>query len=161
MCGCESCTIKKIEHWRIDAFERWGWRRLLRVPWIERRSNQWILKEISLNIHGKDWCWSWSSYISATWCEEPTHWKGPWCWERLMAEGEVGNREWNGWMASPTQWKWAWPKSGWRTGKPGVLQFMWSQSQMKLSDWTTAMVDAWPQVTSYYGKNTGRIPMLQ
>ena len=45
--GCESCTIKKAEHWRIDAFELWSWRRLLRVPWTARRSNQSILKEIS------------------------------------------------------------------------------------------------------------------
>ena len=47
MCGCKSWTIKKAEHWRIDAFELWGWRRLLRVPWTERRSNQSLLKEIS------------------------------------------------------------------------------------------------------------------
>ena len=47
MCGCESWTIKKAEHWRIDAFELWCWRRLLRVPWTARRSNQSILKEIS------------------------------------------------------------------------------------------------------------------
>ena len=47
MYGCESWTIKKAEHWRIDAFELWHWRKLLRVPWTERRSNQWILKEIS------------------------------------------------------------------------------------------------------------------
>ena len=127
MYRCESCTIRKTEHWRIDAFELWGWRRLLRVPWIERRSNQSILKEITLNIHGKDWCWIWSSYISATWCEEPTHCEGPWCWERLRAEREVGNREWDSWMASPTQWTQVWPNSGWRTEKPGVLQFMWSQ----------------------------------
>ena len=47
MYGCESCTIKKTEHWRIDAFELWCWRRLLRVPWTARRSNQSILKDIS------------------------------------------------------------------------------------------------------------------
>ena len=47
VCGCESCTIKKAEHWRIDAFELWCWRRLLRVPWTARRSNQSIVKEIS------------------------------------------------------------------------------------------------------------------
>ena len=47
MYGCESCTVKKAEHWRIDAFELWCWRRLLRVPWTERRYNQSILKEIS------------------------------------------------------------------------------------------------------------------
>ena len=62
------------------------------LPWIARRSNQSILKEI-LNIHWKDWCWSWSSNILATWCEQLTHWKITWCWERLKAKGEgVGRR---------------------------------------------------------------------
>ena len=55
--GCESWTIKKAERRRIDGFELWCWRRLLRVPWTARRSNQSILKEIILNIHWKDWCW--------------------------------------------------------------------------------------------------------
>ena len=93
--GCESWTIKKAEHWRIDAFELWCWRRLLRVPWTARRSIRFILKEISpeysLEIHWKNWCWSWSSNTLATWCEEPTHWKRPWCWERLRTRGEVGD----------------------------------------------------------------------
>ena len=53
--GCESCTIKKSEHCRIDAFELWCWRRLLRVPWIARRSNQSIQRRSILNIHLKDW----------------------------------------------------------------------------------------------------------
>ena len=75
MYGCESWTIKKAEHRRIDAFELWCWRRLLRVPWTARRSNQWILRKINPNIHWKDWCWSWRSNILATWYEEPTHWK--------------------------------------------------------------------------------------
>ena len=61
MYGCESWTIKKAEHQRIDAFELWGWRKLLRVPWTARRSNQSILKKSVLNIHWKDWCWSWNS----------------------------------------------------------------------------------------------------
>ena len=64
MYGCESWTIMKAECWKIDAFELWCWRRLLRVPWISRRPNQSILKEIiplGLNIHWKDWCWSWNS----------------------------------------------------------------------------------------------------
>ena len=65
-------NIKKAECRTIDAFELWCWRRLLRVPWTERRSNQSILKEINPNIHWKDWCWSWSSNTLATWCEELT-----------------------------------------------------------------------------------------
>ena len=121
MYGCESWIIKTAECRTIDAFELWCWRRLLRVSWIARRSNQSILKEIILNIHWKDWCWSWSSNTLPT-CKEPTHWKRPWCWARLKA-GEVDDRGWDGWMASPTQWTWIWLSSGswcW-TGKPGVL----------------------------------------
>ena len=60
MYECESWTVKKAEHWRIDAFELWCWRRLLRVPWTARRSNQSILKVSVLNIHWKDWCWIWT-----------------------------------------------------------------------------------------------------
>ena len=82
-----------------------------------------------LNIHWKDWCWSWNSNTLATWCEELTHWKRPWGWERLKAEREGDDRRWDGWMASPTQWTWVWvsPGSWWCTGKPGMLQFMGSQ----------------------------------
>ena len=87
MYGCENWTIKKTECRRIDTFELWCWRRLLIVLWTERRSNQSILKAV-LNIHWKDWCWSWSSNTLATWCEEPTHRKRPWCWERLKTKGE-------------------------------------------------------------------------
>ena len=106
MYGCESWTINKAEHWRIDAFELWCWRRLLRVPWTAGRSNQSILKEISPECSLKDWCWGWNSNTLATWCEELTHWKRSWCWERLKAEGERDNRGWDGWRASPTQWTW-------------------------------------------------------
>ena len=63
MYGCESWTVKRAECWRIDAFELWCWRRLLRVPWTARRSNQSILKEISPGVHWKDWCWSWNQYF--------------------------------------------------------------------------------------------------
>ena len=71
--GCESWTIKKVEHWRINAFELWCWRRLLRVPWTARKSNQSILKEISLGVLWKEWCWSWNSSTLATSCEGLTH----------------------------------------------------------------------------------------
>ena len=103
MYGCESWTIKKAEHQRIDAFLLWCCRRLLRVSWTARRSSQSIVKEISPNIHWMDSCWSWNSNTLATWCEELTHWKRPWCWERLKA-GECYDRGWDGWMASPTLW---------------------------------------------------------
>ena len=136
MYGCERWTIKKAERWRIDAFELWCWRRLLRVPWTARRSNQSILKEIYPDIHWKDWCWSWNSNIFATWWEEVTHLKRPWCWKRLRAGGEGDDRGWDGWMASPTQWTWIWVNArswGW-TGRPGVLQL-----QKFGHDWETEL----------------------
>ena len=61
-----------------------------------------------MNIHWKDWCWSWNSNTLATWCKELTHLKRPWCWERLKTEGEGDDRGWYGWMASPTRWTWVW-----------------------------------------------------
>ena len=138
MYGCESWTIKKAESWRIDVFELWCWRRLLRVPWTTRRSNQSILKEI-LNIHRKDWCWSWNSNTLATWCEKLTHWERPWYWKRMKVGGEGDDRRWDGWMASLTWWTWVWASSGswWWTGKPGVLQSMGSQRVRH--DWVTEL----------------------
>ena len=88
---------------RIDVFELWCWRRFLRVPWTARRSNQSILRRSVLGVHWKVWCWSWNSNTLATWCEEMTHLKRPWCWERLRAGGEGDDKGWNGWMASLTQ----------------------------------------------------------
>ena len=96
------------------------WRRLQ-----ENQTSQFWRKSV-LNIHWKDWCWSWSSSTSATWCEELTHWKRPWFWERLKAGGEGNDRGWDGWMTSQTRWTWVWASSGnwWWTGKPGVVQSM-------------------------------------
>ena len=127
MYGCESWTIKKAECRRIDAFELGCWRRLLRVPWTGRRSNQSILKV--LNINWKDWCWSWNSKTLPTWCKELTHWKRPWDWERLKAGREGDNRGWDGWMASPTKWTQVWVNSGscWWTGRHGMLQSIGSK----------------------------------
>ena len=138
MDGCESWTIKNAECRRIDAFELWCWRRLLRVRWTAKRSNQSILK-INPGVHWKDWCWSWNSNTLATWCEELTHWKRPWCWERLRAGGEGDNRGWDGWMASPTQWTWVWVNSEgwWWTGRSGMLRFMGSQRVG--NDWATEL----------------------
>ena len=81
-----------------------------------------------LSVHWKDWCCSWNSNNLATWCEDLTHLKRLWCWERLRAGGEGDNRGWDGWMASLTRWTWVSVNSGswWWTGRPGVLQFMGS-----------------------------------
>ena len=126
MYGLESWTVKKAQHQRIDAFELWCWRRLMRVPWTSRRSNQSILKEISPE-YSLDWCWSRNSNTLAIWCEELTHLKRSWCWEILKMWGG-DNRGWDGWRASLTQWTWVWVNSGswWWTGRPGVLQSMGS-----------------------------------
>ena len=111
MYGYKSWTIRKVEHWRIDAFELWCWRRLLRVPWTARRSNQSILKEISpeYSLEGLMMLKLKLQYFGHL-IEELTHWKRPWFWERLKA-GKVDERGRDGWMASPTQWTWVWVNS--------------------------------------------------
>ena len=91
----------------------------------------------TLSIHWKDGCWSWSSSILVIWCEQTTHWKSPWCWERLRAEGEKGIRGWDGWTASVTKWRWTWTNFGrwWGTGRRFVLQS--KGSQRVGHDWAT------------------------
>ena len=126
MYGCESWTIKKDKWWRTDAFKMCCWRWHLRVPWSARRSNQSNLKEISSEYLLEGLMLKLKLQYLATWYEELTHLKSPWCWERLRAGGEGDNRGWNDWMASPTQWTWVWVNSGsWRwTGRPDVLHSM-------------------------------------
>ena len=139
MYGCESWTTNKAEHWRIDAFELWCWRRLLRVPWTTRRSNQSILKEISPEYSLEGLMLKLKLQSFATWWEGLTRWKRPWCWKRLKVGGEGDDRGWDGWMASPTQWTWVWAssRSWWWTGKPGLLQSMGSQRVRH--DWATEL----------------------
>ena len=93
--------LKKAECWRIEAFKLWCWRRLWRVPCIARRSNQSILKEIHPEYSfGRTDAEAKALILWPLDVKSLTHWKRPWCWERLRAEGEVGNRGWDGWMAS-------------------------------------------------------------
>ena len=127
--GCESWTINKAERWRIDVFELWCWRRLLRVPWAARRSNQSILKEISPGYSLEGMMLKLKLQYFVTWCEELTHLKRPWCWERLRAGGKGDDRGWDDWMASLILWTWVWVDSGswWWSGRPGVLWFTGSQ----------------------------------
>ena len=101
MYGCESWTIKKAEHQRIDAFELWCWRRLLRVPWTARRSNQLILKKINTDYALEGLMLKLHLQYLSTWCEEPTHWKSPRWWEdwrreekRLIGGEMVGWHHW-------------------------------------------------------------------
>ena len=103
MYGCESWAIKKTECQRIDAFELWCWRRLLRVPWTARRLNQSILKEINLeySLEGLMLKQKLQYFGHLMW--RTTHWKRPWCWERLKTGGEGDDRGGDGWMESLTQ----------------------------------------------------------
>ena len=128
MYGCECWTVKKAERHRIDAFQLWCWRRLLRVPWMARKSNQSILKETSPGCSLEGLMLRLKLQYLATSCEELTHWKRPWCWEGLGAGGEGDDRGWDGWMASPTQCPRLCVNSGswWWTGRPAVLWFMGS-----------------------------------
>ena len=124
MYGCVNWTIKKVECWRIDAFELRCWRRLLTVPWAARQSNQSILKEISHEYSLEGLMLKLKLQSLATWCKERTHWERPSCWERLRAGGEGDDRGWDVYMASPIwrMWVWASSRSWWCTGKPNMLQ---------------------------------------
>ena len=124
--GCESWTIKKSEHWRMDAFELWNWTRFLRIPWTARRCNQSIIKEISPEYSLEGLMLKLKLQFFGHLTRRMTHLKTPWCWERLKAGGEGDDRGWDGWRASSTQCTWVWvnSRSRWWTGKPGVLQSM-------------------------------------
>ena len=112
-----------------------------------------------LGVHWKDWCWSWSSNNLATWCEELTHLKRPWCWERLRAGGEGDDRGWDGWMASLTRWTWVWVNSGswWWTGRPGVLQSMGLQRVGH--EWATEL--NWLKVKIYESQVSRVLPKVK
>ena len=157
MYRCECWTIKKPKHWRTDVFELWHWRRLL-SPLDCKEIKPGHQRKSVLNIHWKDWCWSWNSSTLATWCEELTHLKKPWCWERLKVGGEGDDRGWDCWMASSTPWIWVSvnSRSWWWTGRPGVLQSMGLQSQTRLSDWT----EAYPRTTVNYLDLTKAISLV-
>ena len=130
-------SISHVCMWQLDHKESWVpknwcffllwcWRRLWRVLWTTKRSNQSFLKEISSKYSLERWCWSWNSNIQPPDAKNWPIGKEPWYWERLKAGGERDNIGWDGWMASLTRWTWVWASSSfwWWTGKPGVLQSM-------------------------------------
>ena len=134
MYGCESWTIKKAESWRIDAFELWCWRRLLRVPWTARRSNQSILKEISPGCSLERLMLKLKlQYFGHLMRRADLFEKTP---GKIEGRRRRDDRGWDGWMASPTQWTWVWvnSRSWWWTGRPGVLWFMGSQ-ELDTTEW--------------------------
>ena len=142
MYGCESWTIKNAERQRTDAFEVWCWRRLLRVPWNARKSNQSILKEFNPEYSLEGLMLKLNSNTLATWCGELTHLKRPWCWERLKTGEEGDNRRWDGWMASLTQWTWVWATPGAGDGQGGLASCSpWGRKVSDLTErlkWTAA-----------------------
>ena len=130
---------RKLSVEELMVFELLCWRRLLRAPWTARRSNQSILKEISPGISLEGMMLKLKlQYFGHSW-KELTHWRRLWCWEGLWAGGEGDDREWDGWMASPTRWMWVWVNSGswWLTGRHGVLWFVGSQRVRH--DWVTEL----------------------
>ena len=128
MYGCESWTIKKAKRWRIDAFELWCWRRLLKVPWTTRRSNQSILKEISPGCSLEGLMLKLKLQYFGHLMRRADS------FEKTLMLGKIDGRRRTGrqgmrWMTSRTRWTWVWASSGgwWWTGKPGMLQSKGSQ----------------------------------
>ena len=138
------------ECWGIDAFELWCWRRLSRVPWTARKSNQSILKKISAekSLEGlmlKLKLQYFGHLMRRTDLLEKT-----WCWERLKVGGEGDDRGWDGWMASLARWTWVWAssESWWWTGKPGMPQSMGLQRVRH--DWVTELIKKMPKAASFH-----------
>ena len=137
--GCESWTMKKTERRKTGAFELWCWRRLRRVPWTARRSNQSILKELSPGCS-----------LEGLMLKPKLQYFGDLMrradsFEKILMLGGIGGSKekrmtgWDGWMASPTQWRWVWADFGswWWTGRPCVLPFMGLQRVRQ--DWATEL----------------------
>ena len=146
MYGCESWTVKKAEHQRIDAFELWCCRGLLAVPWPAWRSIGQSWRKSVLNIHWKDWFWSWSSNTLATWCEELTHLKRLWCWERLKEEQKVTTEDemvgWHHWLDGH-EFEWA---AGVGDGQGGLVCCSpWGCKESDMTEWLNWMM--WSSLT--------------
>ena len=121
--GCESWTTK-LSCWRIDAFELWGWRRLLRVPGTARRSNRSMLKKISPEYSLEELMLKLKLQYFGHLKQRTDSFGKTLMLGKIECGGEGNDRGWDGWMASLTQWTWVWVNSGswWWTGQPGVLQ---------------------------------------
>ena len=113
-----------------DSWESFG---------LQEDPTRQFYRKSTLNIRWKDWCWNWSSSTLVTWWEELAHWKRHWCWQRLKAKEEGGDRGCDGCMASRTQRTWVWvnSRSWWWTGRSGGLQSVGSQRVGQ--DWATEL----------------------
>ena len=157
MYGCESWLVKKAECRKIDAFEQWCWRRLLRVPWTARRSNQSILEEIISGCSLEGLMLKLKLQYSGHLMRRVDSLEKTLMLGGLGAGGEGDDRGWDGWMASPTQWTWVWVNSGswWWTGRTGMLRFMGSQRVGH--DWATELnwteLNWWPATLKKTNKN--------
>ena len=138
MYGCESWTVKKAERWRIDSFELWCWRRLLRVPWTARRSNQSILKEISPGCSLEGLMLKLKFQYFGHLMRRADSFEKTLMLGKIEGRRRRENRGWDGWMASQTQWTWIWVDSGswWWTGRPGQGELACSSWGRKESDRT-------------------------
>ena len=137
--GCESWTIKKAERLRIDAFELWCWRRILRVPWTARRSNQSILKERSPEYSLEGLMLKLKLQYLGHLMRRADSFEKTLVLGKIEGRRRRGQQSWDGWMASLTQWTWVWvnSESWWGTGRPGVLRSMGLQRVRH--DWATEL----------------------
>ena len=138
MYGCESWNIKRVEHQCIEAFQLWRWRWPLRFPWTARRSNQYILMEISPEYSLKGLMLQLKLQYFGQFMQRTDSLERTLLLQKIEAGGKGVDRGWDGWLASLTQWTWIWvySRSWWWTGRPGVLLFMGLHSWTWLNDWT-------------------------
>ena len=140
---------------RFDAFELWCWRRLLRVPWTARRSNQSILKELSTEYPLEELMLKLKLQYFGHLMYQTDSCERSWCWERLKVGGEWDERRWDGWIASPTQWTRVWARSGswWWTAVHEV-----AKSWTPLSNWTELIQSTFWIALRYVSEDIKQIP---
>ena len=144
MYGCESWTIKKTEHWKIDAFELWCWSRILRIPWTARRSNESILKGISPEYSLEGLMLKLKPQYFGHFKVRADSFERPWCWGRLKAGGEGDDKGWDGCMASSTWWTWVWVILGVGDGQGSLACCrQWGHKELDMIVWLNWTEASW------------------